>query len=492
MLTDLLREIKAGGNVKENVLSFKQELKNFSGDIPSEIKNDYRVFVNLLHDEDPKIRKNSVLILKELKVRDAAESIYEAYLNDTTLFNKASYIKALSAIDHTALDSRLTEHRNDLALQDYPEEQRKHAVEEIHELSHLLRSSYPEPVFTGNNLVNEFVLLTNRNFKKITMDALKGIPHKEFTAGVMVKTAQLDAVMNNIRTYSELLFIPDCIRMCSSSPEQAADELITAGITDYLYSRIDISDSPLFFRIDYRTKDSKKAADFAHRLADALEYGTHFKLINSTDSYNIELRFIDTSNDKLIVLVRFCTLADQRFLYRKQAIAVSLKPSTAALLAELADPYLKQNSAVIDPFCGCGTMLVERDRYMPTRIMYGIDIFGEAIEAARVNIKAAGLSSKTELVTRDFFEFRHDYRFDEVFTDMPAPGSNKSLADIDTIYSKFFRRIPGLLESDAKLFIYTRNRDLLRKYSLTGGFRILAEYEISKTEGSYYFILSKG
>lgn len=492
MLTDVLCQIKTGENLKENILAFKQELKGISSEqLPLEITSEHAVFTALLSNDDPKIRKNSVLILGALKAQDCIDDIYEAYLIDQTFFNKASYIKTLAELDHSELDRKLLARRNELAAGEYSPDQKKHITEEVHELSLLLRDSFADPVFTGNDLVNEFVLLTNRNFKKITMDALKGVPHKEFTAGVMVKTTQLDAVRNSIRTYSELLFIPDCIRMCSSDPETAAKELISAGLIDYIRSRIDIKDSPLFFRIDYRTKDVKKSAEFAHKISDCLEYDSHFELINSTDSYNLEFRFIDTSNDKLIILVRFCCLTDNRFAYRRKSISVSLKPSTAALLAELGKEHFKKNASVLDPFCGCGTMLVERDRILPTRIMYGIDIFKEAIEAANVNIKAAGLASKTELITRDFFEFHHDHKFDEVFTDMPAVGSNKNLADIDTIYNRFFKKVSNFLEPEAKLFIYTRNRDLLRKYSLSNSFRIISEYEISKVEGSYFFILTK-
>ena len=51
-------------------------------------------------------------------------------------------------------------------------------------------------------------------------------------------------------------------------------------------------------------------------------------------------------------------------------------------LAKLAQPYLKANAQVLDPFCGVGTMLIERNKLAPANPMYGIDIFGEAIDKA--------------------------------------------------------------------------------------------------------------
>ena len=40
----------------------------------------------------------------------------------------------------------------------------------------------------------------------------------------------------------------------------------------------------------------------------------------------------------------------------------------------LAKPYLKEDAAVLDPFCGVGTMLIERNKVLPARSLYGIDI----------------------------------------------------------------------------------------------------------------------
>ena len=127
----------------------------------------------------------------------------------------------------------------------------------------------------------------------------------------------------------------------------------------------------------------------------------------------------------------------------------------------------------------------------PARLYYGIDIFGDAVEAASANLKLAGIASKTELIKRDFFDFTHKYRFDEVITDMPFVTGQKSLADISALYAAFFKKLPSVLESDGTAFIYTRNRDLLRKYSLAAGFFVNAEFEISRMEGSYFCILSR-
>ena len=105
-------------------------------------------------------------------------------------------------------------------------------------------------------------------------------------------------------------------------------------------------------------------------------------------------------------------------LHRKNAVAVSIHPATAAMLVALAEPYLKENAQILDPFCGVGTMLIERDIRVLAREKYGIDIFGEAIRGARENASYAG--EKINFINRDYFDFTHAYLFDEIITNMPV------------------------------------------------------------------------
>ncbi len=490
--TQILELLKSGSDTKNNLQQLRKELKELgTSGIPEEIREQSDVFVSLLSDEDPKIRQNAAHILGLLKVKGTEEALFSSYLRDETLYNKAAYLTAISGMDHSALDERLLAKRDELIAGTYEPEMKKHIGEELHELSLLLKDSFAKHEFSASGMVNECVLLTNRNFKAVTMKQVESIPHKEFTAGVMVKTKQPERLLNTVRTFSEMLFVPDGIRICSSDPAEAAKELTEAHIVDYIAARLTNPEAPVFFRIDYRAKDEKAAAPFEKKLASELELASGFRLVNSTSDYEIELRFIDTSDSKLVVLIRFCGLFDKRFAYRKNTLPVSMKPYLAALLMNLAKDCFKDNAAVLDPFCGCGTMLVEREHIRPARLYYGVDIFGDAVTAAEQNIKLAGLASKTELIKRDFLDFTHKYRFDEVITDMPFVTGQKGLADITALYASFFKKLPGVLESSGTTFIYTRNRDLLRKYAFAAGFTLLAEFEISRMEGSYFCILSR-
>ena len=84
------------------------------------------------------------------------------------------------------------------------------------------------------------------------------------------------------------------------------------------------------------------------------------------------------------------TISDNRFRYRKNAISTSIQPSTAALIAKLSEGYLKEDAQIIDPFCGVGTMLIERDKLKPAREIYATDIFGDAIKAWKRKCQRSG------------------------------------------------------------------------------------------------------
>ena len=67
---------------------------------------------------------------------------------------------------------------------------------------------------------------------------------------------------------------------------------------------------------------------------------------------------------------------------------------------------MKEDAQVLDPFCGVGTMLIERHKAVRANTSYGIDILEEAVLKARENAEAA--KQVIHFVNRDFFEFTHD------------------------------------------------------------------------------------
>jgi 23S rRNA G2445 N2-methylase RlmL len=178
---------------------------------------------------------------------------------------------------------------------------------------------------------------------------------------------------------------------------------------------------------------------------------------------------------------------DHRFDYRRHSISASIHPSTAALLMELAAPYLRENAQILDPFCGVGTMLVERTKRVPAREMYATDIFGEAIEKGRENAALAG--ADIHFIHRDFFDFKHDYPFDEIVTNMPLRGK-RTREEVDALYGNFFGKVLEIAAEKAVIVMYTNEIGFVKKQlRLRAEFTLLQETCIQKKNEFYLLII---
>jgi hypothetical protein len=247
-------------------------------------------------------------------------------------------------------------------------------------------------------------------------------------------------------------------------------------------------DAPFYFRVECKAGlDLSERSRFTKRLGEKLEQLSGGALINATSGYEVELRLVANRDGRFFPCLKFYTLPDKRFAYRKNAIASSIHPSTAALIMELSAPYLKENAQIMDPFCGVGTMLVERDLRVPAREIYATDTFGDAIVGARENAALAG--EEIHFIHRDFFDFRHDYKFDEMVTNMPVRGK-RTREELDQLYADFFEKAPTLLAKEALLVLYTGEAGFVKKQiRLHRELSLLQEYCMQKKSGFYLFII---
>ena len=124
---------------------------------------------------------------------------------------------------------------------------------------------------------------------------------------------------------------------------------------------------------------------------------------------------------------------------------------------------------------------------MKANTTYGIDRLESAIEKAKVNTQAA--RQIIHYINKDFFEFTHEYKFDEIVTDMPMAIGRKSEEEIYEIYERFFKKARTILHEDAVIIMYSHNRDFVRKLAPLSNVRIEKEYELSMKEGTYVFVL---
>ena len=80
---ELLSKLRAGEEVRANLISLRAELKKNEKErsvVLKALHAEGNVLIDLLQHEDAKARKNAALILGELPCEEAEEALYEAYV----------------------------------------------------------------------------------------------------------------------------------------------------------------------------------------------------------------------------------------------------------------------------------------------------------------------------------------------------------------------------------------------------------------------------
>lgn len=493
MLEKSYDELKQNINIRENLSLLRGQIKD--AETRTQLLNivgDGSFLVALLEHEEPKVRKNAALLLGDLGLDAAVSSLFCAYERETTLFVKSSYLTALGKLDASEYLEAFKAHRDELASKDVPENERKHISEELRELEKIITGieGIRHHTFVGFSEAHDVLLATNKEQRSVTMAEVGELSAEVRRSvslhplGVLVHTKNIKA-FTKLRTYREMLF-PIRAKLCAN-PKEAAESVWNSDMPKIL-SESHKEDAPFYFRLEVKSRmELDKKSTFAKRFGAELEQLSGRKLVNSTQNYELEIRLIETKEGGFAAFYKLFTIPMKRFAYRKNAIAASIHPATAAMLVELAKPYLKENAQVLDPFCGVGTMLIERDIRVPARDKYGIDIFGDAIRMARENAGAAG--EQIHFINRDYFDFTHDYLFDEIITNMPMRG-RKMKEEMDSFYGEFFEKSAEILKTGGIVVMYSNEEGFVKKQlRLREDYRLLQEYCIREKDHFYLFVI---
>lgn len=490
MIKELYDKICAGEERRANFISLKKELKEeknreifrkITGNCLDEI-------MKCLVDEDAKVRKNAAAVLGQMRCQDALDVLMDAYVEEEQLFVRPEYVSAMAQLDCGAYLPDFHERLEELLAYDAPENEKKHIQAEIRELQELLLSKegIKKHTFNGWNRANEVVFVTLPAFRDALAEEITG-RKKLLKSGVKTVVSDMGEALK-IRTFSEILFVLKCGKTLPAEPEKLAEALRESDLLEVLTENHK-EGVPFYFRLEISgAMPLEERSNFSKKAAAAIEEAFSRELINSTSHYEIEIRLIQNREGNFVPFLKLYTLPDHRFDYRKYHVAASMRPFLAAGLLALAKPYLKEYAQILDPFCGVGTLLMERRFLVPVRNAYGIDTFGEAIEKARANSKIAGM--QTNYINRNFFEFEHDYQFDEIITDMPT--GNLTKPELDHLYRRFFDKAGELLTDKGRIICFSREMGLVKKQlRLHDNFRLLKEFCIQEKNGAYLFILEK-
>ncbi|MEG2784248.1 MAG: methyltransferase [Lachnospiraceae bacterium] len=481
----------------ENHVEIRQTLSKLRQAIKVAEKKDEVVYriqesgINLSHflqSEDAKTRKNAALLIGDLQLSQYMDDLYESYMQETQLFVKSSYLIAMHAFDFNPYLPELKEQLARLCHIEVSIENKKHVEEEIRILTEIVVSLDGIPTHTFQDLSAPIngMLLTNPLHAEITATQLDTTDYELLNVGVKVQKESLEHLLS-IRTYQQLLLTIPGLSTCEMDPILAANTVADSPLLKFLINHHDGA-VPFYFRVEVKSKRAlDEKSDFAKKFSSELERLTQRNLINSTSHYEVELRLIESKLEVYNILVKLNTIPDQRFSYRKNYLSTSIRPEQAALLVELAKEYMIADAQVLDPFCGVGTMLIERQIAVKANTSYGIDILEEAIVKAKENTALAG--QIIHYVNKNCCDFTHEYLFDEIFTNMPFAMGHTTDEQIYDIYVDFLTHARKLLTKEGILILYTHHQEYIQSLSKAYGYSILEQWEITDKNHTHLIVL---
>ncbi len=496
-----LEQAGDGAGVRENVSLLRQAAKDPAvRDAVRERAKDGALLIGFLESREPKVRKNAALLLGDLAIAPAADALFAAYQKEGTRFVRSAYLTALGKLDASPYCEALAKQRDLLNAYEPAEEERKHVLEELRALDAILvrQGGEKRHTFAGFSEPHDVLLTVGQELREVTLAGVAAFPASlRRTAslhplGVLVRTKELRRVAS-LRTYRELLFP---IRLKKEygreeAPGQLAEAVWRSDLPGLL-AEICRGDAPFSYRIALPEGwETAARSRFARDFSDELSRLSQGRFVNSTDHYEMELRLMPKVNGGFGVFLRLTGsvqgMPPDRFAYRRHAVSGSMHPALAAAVMELAKPYLKEGAQVLDPFCGVGTLLIERDYCVPAGDKYGIDLYGKAVDMARENAAAAG--EQIRFVNRDFATFGHRYLFDEIVTDMPVRGKDGKEA-LDALYGMFFEKAKELLTPGAVIVMCSGEEGFVKKQlRLHGEFRLAGQHRLRNRDGFGMFII---
>lgn len=151
------------------------------------------------------------------------------------------------------------------------------------------------------------------------------------------------------------------------------------------------------FRVDWSDAGHQRARSWA--LAQSVQRRTA-TLLNDPERAPWTVRARSDGRGVVYLVPRL--EPDPRFAYRQRDVRAASHPTIAAALARAGE--VRADDVVWDPFVGSGLELVERARRGPFAELWGSDIDGGALDAARANLDAAGVVG-ARLLQRSALEF---------------------------------------------------------------------------------------
>ncbi len=191
----------------------------------------------------------------------------------------------------------------------------------------------------------------------------------------------------------------------------------------------------------------------------------------TAEDHDLHFRLDIMEQDALFSL----KLTDAAFRFRghRQFSPAALRPSVAHALVWLSEP--KDHDVFLDPFCGSGTIPIERAAY-PAVSITGGDISPSAVETARQN---APEGVEIRLLDACNLKDISSGSVTSIVTNLPWGKQIAKNQDIEVLYCKFLAEACRVLAPSGQAILLTDRHGILTKASRTAGMKCRALYTIS-------------
>ena len=484
----LLAKLKKNEDLRQTLSAIRKKLKEdgSTADIFLRDKEALRALAESLDSEDAKTRKSAALLTGELGLAGEDEyrkKLLEAYNSETTLFVRESYLKALAeGREKLTADEReeLSERLSYIDDHEFSDSDLKHIIAERKALVSLVGEGEREAAIFKEPENLPVLMVPAKGFYEPLKKALsdRGIINGFSSIGVLLRGSDYLRV-KDLRIYDHLKYlIPGDFSLKTETLKDEIENSLILPTIDKLYK------GNVSVRV-YLHQSGEKNPNQVKRFSGELIRLSGGKLLNEAP-YDAELHFYRKKSGGYSLFLRPLT-EDRRFLYDINRLSTSMQPVKAAVMAAMINDYIESYARVIDLFAGNGTLLMERDEALKTKVMFAVDTSEEAVKAGRENAKAKGRS--VNFVHRSAFTFDSEEPFDEIISELPDLYE-KSSTDRSEFFEKLGAETKKILRRGGKAFYLTSEgneiKAMIRK---TDGIDFLNEMQFDEKRS--IFILEK-
>ena len=409
--------------------------------------SDRAALYRCLSADEPKLRKNAARLLGALgRGRDAA-ALAAALAAERRLFVVPSILLALGRCGGSTAQSAVAAYA---PPRPRDETEEKH-VREIQCALEKAKNSFETGEFPALSRLpapQELLLLPPDGFSAQLFEELEELGFSPrpagtsafYRGGLLVKTDDIEGIYRARCAAEILLPVAEGVAF---TPEAVAAAFAPAPEHPY--------------RLELRGWDGNRAA-FLRETARLL--GGR----NNPSHYALELRIERRDDGRAALFQRPCNVLDTRFAYRRQALPASIHPVTAACLVRYGRrfrPAGKEAPSVLDPCCGSGTLLFEREKLSPCGSLLGVELTGRGVLAAKEN--AAAGRSRARFIQKDCLNFTPRAPVDELYANLPFGNRVGSHTDNEALYRGLAARLPDWLSEDGIALLYTMEHRLLQR-----------------------------